>query len=104
MLDEQSPPTAKEFVKGFGVGILLGFLAWVLTVFLILSTQGKLAKMDSSNFFSHFAFVWGGIYVVPAVLLTWRAHVNGRQSYSAGLLTSFAVVLLLCAACWHTSN
>jgi hypothetical protein len=104
MLEEQSPPTGQEFFKGLGVGILLGFIAWALAVFLILSTQGKLAKIDSPNFFSHFAFVWGGIYVVPAVLVTWRAHVNGRQSYSAGLLTSFAVVLLLSAACWHTSN
>ncbi len=94
-------PSWLEFVFGFvaGIGAVLGM--WVLSVF-VLGVVGRAMSQDKTFSGTHgFAAIWGilSVFLFGYVLLRTR---DSRPSvFRAGLLTAFALFLLMDAACWN---
>jgi K+-sensing histidine kinase KdpD len=93
---ERGTPSWLEFVFGFvaGIGAVLGM--WVLSVFVL----GVVGPKTFSGIHA-FAAIWGILSVFLFGYVFLRTRDSHPSVFRAGLLTAFALFLLMDAACWN---
>jgi hypothetical protein len=89
-----------NFLLGFGAGIGAGLAMFVLTLLLgrMLERPGYATFFDN---FRGFALVWG---ISSAALFAYVGFSTSKKRpsvFRAGLVTAFALIALLDAACWN---
>ena len=80
-----------EFIAGFASGIGAGLAMFVLTL-LFASMLGSVHA---------FAVVWGMLSLALFGYLAFSTRDTRASVFRAGLVTAFAVIMLLDVACWN---
>ena len=100
MFETKRESATANFFLGFGARIGAGLAMFVLT-FLLGSMLERVGRATFFDTFQGFALVWG---ISSAALFAYVgfSSLKKRPSvFRAGLVTAFAVVALLDAACWN---
>lgn len=103
MLEYKERPAVLEFLSGLLAGIGIIILTWLLTIFMAVLLESLPHFSDIEIQFS--AVLWVVLaFALGVFAFLKRDWAHRRSSFSAGLLTSVPLLLLLASACWSFSG